>query len=404
MKRITSVSSRPAGRRGVTLSEVLVSTFVMSIGVVSVATLFPISMLRSVQATQATNATLLRQNAAALLSFDTALVHDPDRDSDFSEHAGTTFLIDPLGRADSLGALGTMLRFSGVANNNIPSIPVMERLAMLPDTWQPILTSPVQGLDNTNFLVTVPTTTDVSGLAGQMRTASSPTLPRYRMILTDATGKKNAIKDLFQVNTGSYQLSWRDSAGPTPATLPFTPVRVKVEAQERRYTCMFTVRKEGKGLVAGVDVVTFFNRSLSPADEFVYSGTYSINVRTGVSTSTGFDGAPGIEGVDDDGDFTTDETDGSELGWPGSDDNRTIDVSWNSSADPIPFVKNGGFVLDASSGQWYRIVQYTENQSAGTARIVVDRDLVPLPGTSTPQLVFFRGVLEVYPLGMRMTQ
>ncbi|MDP1798832.1 MAG: prepilin-type N-terminal cleavage/methylation domain-containing protein [Planctomycetaceae bacterium] len=49
-------------RRGVTLTEVLVSLAVMSIGVVAVATLFPLSVLRTVQATQLTNAAQLRYN------------------------------------------------------------------------------------------------------------------------------------------------------------------------------------------------------------------------------------------------------------------------------------------------------------------------------------------------------
>ncbi len=52
-------------RSATTMTEVLVSLLVMSIGVVSLATLFPLSVLRSVQATQLTNATVLRQNAEA---------------------------------------------------------------------------------------------------------------------------------------------------------------------------------------------------------------------------------------------------------------------------------------------------------------------------------------------------
>ncbi len=52
-------------RRGTSLSEVLVSTLVMSIGVVALATLFPISVLRSIQASQLTNAANLRYNAEA---------------------------------------------------------------------------------------------------------------------------------------------------------------------------------------------------------------------------------------------------------------------------------------------------------------------------------------------------
>lgn len=57
----------PRHPAGTTLSEVLVSMLVMSIGVVSLATLFPISVLRSVQATQLTNAANLRYNVEAML-------------------------------------------------------------------------------------------------------------------------------------------------------------------------------------------------------------------------------------------------------------------------------------------------------------------------------------------------
>ena len=52
---------------GATLSEVLISLLVMSIGVVSLATLFPISVLRSLQATQLTSAANLRYNVEAFL-------------------------------------------------------------------------------------------------------------------------------------------------------------------------------------------------------------------------------------------------------------------------------------------------------------------------------------------------
>lgn len=52
---------------GSTLSEILVALLVMSIGVISVATLFPISVLRTVQATQLTQAAQLRYNFEGML-------------------------------------------------------------------------------------------------------------------------------------------------------------------------------------------------------------------------------------------------------------------------------------------------------------------------------------------------
>lgn len=50
-------------RSGATLVEVLMSLMVMGIGIVSVVTMFPIAALKSIQATQLTNARMLRKNA-----------------------------------------------------------------------------------------------------------------------------------------------------------------------------------------------------------------------------------------------------------------------------------------------------------------------------------------------------
>ncbi|HEY4260440.1 MAG TPA: hypothetical protein VGM98_09775 [Schlesneria sp.] len=68
MTPIKRTSRRKSHRRGTTLSEVLVSMLIMSVGVVSLATLFPISVLRSIQATQLTNATNLRYNVEGIVS------------------------------------------------------------------------------------------------------------------------------------------------------------------------------------------------------------------------------------------------------------------------------------------------------------------------------------------------
>ena len=57
----------PTDRGGLTLAEILISLLVMSIGVVSVATLFPLSVVRAVQGTNITNATHLAFNAEAVL-------------------------------------------------------------------------------------------------------------------------------------------------------------------------------------------------------------------------------------------------------------------------------------------------------------------------------------------------
>ena len=88
-------------RRGVTLTEVLMSMMIMSIGVSSVAVLFPIAVLRSVQATKLTNAAMLKENAQAQVEMQKGLVFDPDGDGNIDEHIinriEQRYIVDPSG-------------------------------------------------------------------------------------------------------------------------------------------------------------------------------------------------------------------------------------------------------------------------------------------------------------------
>ncbi|HAP07582.1 MAG TPA: hypothetical protein DCR20_07130 [Planctomycetaceae bacterium] len=74
----------PAWPAGVTLTEVLMSLMIMSIGISSVMVLFPISVLRSTQSTQLTNAAILKYNAEAQIRQNQRLVFDPDGNYDLS--------------------------------------------------------------------------------------------------------------------------------------------------------------------------------------------------------------------------------------------------------------------------------------------------------------------------------
>jgi len=91
LTQATGISLRRCGRvspgvglpAGVTLTEVLMSLMIMSIGISSVMVLFPISVLRSVQSTQLTNAAILKYNAEAQIRQNPRLIFDPDADGDF---------------------------------------------------------------------------------------------------------------------------------------------------------------------------------------------------------------------------------------------------------------------------------------------------------------------------------
>ena len=88
-------------RFGVTLVEVLMALMIMAIGITMVMTLFPVSTLRTLQATQLTNATILAQNVKSLIEMDRRLVFNPDFDNDLNEHFGIpgqeNYIVDPIG-------------------------------------------------------------------------------------------------------------------------------------------------------------------------------------------------------------------------------------------------------------------------------------------------------------------
>jgi len=119
-----------SNRAGVTLTEVLMSMMIMSIGISSVAVLFPISVLRSVQATQLTNAAILKSNAEALLDAKKELIFDPDGDGNYQEHIGRQdelhYIVDPSGYFEI--AQDTMFStpycpFATLSAGNNPALP-----------------------------------------------------------------------------------------------------------------------------------------------------------------------------------------------------------------------------------------------------------------------------------------
>ena len=127
MNRKSGFASPKSSFGGVTLVEVLMSLMIMSIGLASVAVLFPISVLRSVQATQMTNAALLKYNAEALIQINPGIVFDPDGDGNFDEHIRSStearYIIDPSGYFElAAGGAGYATNPSLSAGND-PSFP-----------------------------------------------------------------------------------------------------------------------------------------------------------------------------------------------------------------------------------------------------------------------------------------
>ncbi|MBS0204031.1 MAG: hypothetical protein JSS49_14085 [Planctomycetes bacterium] len=363
-----------AARAGVTLSEVLVSMLLMSIGVVSLATLFPISVLRTAQATQLTHAVFLRNNAEAAIEANLGLL------SNAQIGLNTVAVVDPIGFYDGLGGTltGTTIPRTNGGTGNLA---YARQLAGLPDSWKEVIDDKVASFTATS--ATVPTA--FSG-------AAPSSIVNYRAVLVDATGKLAVIRTITGV--AGTTVSW---ASPLPSG--FTPARLRLEVQETKYSYILTVRKLSIPTVLGdtsweaeIDVAVFFGRSNKPADET----PVAINLPSLVKNGLGFDNANGVSGVDDDANGSTD--DASELGWPGSDDNRTIQVTSGT-----PFLKKGSYMLETSMLKWYRIVNF----NSSTGMVLLDRDIRVTSATAsagTSSAIFMKGIVDVFPLGSRTGQ
>lgn len=102
-------------RSGTTLTEVLMSLMIMSIGVVSVATLFPIATMRTLEANKQTISTIARFNAEPAI--DTfvdglgrpALVHNPDGEYALPGSPAGVFDSTPYNSASSITPPGALL-------------------------------------------------------------------------------------------------------------------------------------------------------------------------------------------------------------------------------------------------------------------------------------------------------
>jgi hypothetical protein len=414
-------------RAGVTLMEVLMSVLIMSIGVISLASLFPVSILRGVQATQLTNATVLRYNAEALIdSFPTHFVFDPDGTLNANGHiahqrANRKYVVDPMGAyyatLDSTGLAGKFGNDgSGSTLLNIPrfnagmasQVQAMNFFTQQ-DSWDELYsgtldpTNPINSALDTIKLDPDDVSSGNVNLAelAQTFTASSGSAVGGRVLIYDTTGKQ--IQERFitgaNINAGASTITFSD---PLPNNGLYTnPAKIRIETLDTQYSYLLTVRRSIASDIASVDVVVFFRRNFSPEFEAVHQVTDFV-----ARWHPGPDLKWGIADVDDDRDGTKDEQLG-EQGAPGSDDvqNRKFTVTFNTNVEK-PNLKRGGYVFDAINARWYRI-QKIENNPIGspTADITLDQPIIQSindpnnASTLVSGIILMPHVVQVYPLG-----
>ena len=385
------------GRSGATLTEVLMALLVLGVGVSSLAVMFPLAILRSIEATKLTAATLHRYNVEELIDSFPELPIDPDGINGAAEHQNTNYIVDPLGdvtlrtlpgdtpdnpTGPAVPFAGLLPRFSGSIGGN-PIAPLQaKKIAMLQDSWNNLfedgdpLVTPIDLVS-----ITIPGAFAATGLTADYD-ATTPNNPLvYRVMLFDITGKVSHARTVQTITAATDVVTW---VGDLPAS--FVPVTAWLQVQEEHFSWLLTVRRQPttadnsvppiNNEIAAIDVVVFFKREITNAEP--------------LSTAT----TP-VELL---------QESAYELIEPGFRIGiAEITLDWGT--EPEPFFKVGSFVFDPHNAYWYRIVEINEDPNIKTrVTLKLDRgaDAASPPDTDGDGLtgagVFLKGIVDVYPI------
>jgi Tfp pilus assembly protein PilV len=388
-------------KSGSTLVEVLASILALGIGVTMVATLFPTSILRGINATRLTRGTIHRYNAEAWIDvFTDQLVHNPDFAADPRIHfdaslgamyQGNNYVVDPIGWqviqqdndiataryfGDAAATFGTgrLERYNGFNNRmaalNPTQFAIARQVAESPDSWvEPLkgefVVTPAYTAGSTSITITGPAMGDLMSLSSQIPTAATDPAT-LRIVMLDGSGKFSHTRELTSGSTivpATGTITWA-TGGALP--MGFTPATVRIQTHERQFTWMLTVRNRSEIgspdiKKANVDVVVFFRRQYSTAHEntaWTFAGgglTYTVQSPTGAALPL----PPGT---------------------------------------PRPFLKRGAWLCDTINARWYRI-QRVVNEDSATPRVVLET--APPIGETLTRGVILPTVVEVYSLGTK---
>ena len=400
----------PPVRRGSTLTEVLVALMIMSIGLVSLATLFPLATLRAAKAVQMTAATDLRYNADTLLTMYPQMILDPDLDGTpdlpgFNQ-SSRNWVIDPIGYQAALDSNQqnkvrldpnqiAYADFYGLEGNFasrwVRRYPfnrglnraLAEDFGAMPDTVNILAERTVTGAIGGATEIVLP--------AGMLNSVT----PR-RITFFSADGRTSVSREITRFETLANRVLWTEDTNgngqldpgedsnlnggldlhPLPPNFVVTSIRL--EAPEVRYSWLLTIRRVISGL-AEVDVVVYFRRSLpadpddAKSDERLYPVVTTATIG-GKQQLVGFlQGSPVIE------------------------------VEYGAVR---PAIKKGGFLFDAGNARWYRITNILADNGSRVSLQIDPPAILSSPrdnnGNVVGNLVMFpKGVVEVFSLGTR---
>jgi len=420
-------------KSGSTLTEVLMSILALGIGITMVATLFPTSILRGINATRLTRGTIHRYNAEAWIDvFTDQLVHNPDLSNedlngngilDAGEdtngngvldtprkhynpsHPGygtlsyNNYIVDPIGweiirrdtdvaTANRFGALtgafgqtgqGSLPRYNGLNNRtplNAAQFAVAQQVAMSPDSWvEPlkgeftVTATSAVAPSGGTATITGPSMGDLQSLSDQLG-GTEP--PEMRIVLLDADGKFSHARKVTGIDPATGVFTW--TAGGALPTTGFTATTARIQTQERQFTWMLTVRNrsEVNGATPAEDI------KKANVDVVVFfrrqysAGTNGHENTAWTLMPAGVVGRPR--------DYIVQAPGGGPL------------------SSPRPFLKKGAWLCDTINARWYRI-QRIQNETSNSPTITIETE--PPAGEMLTKGVILPTVVEVYSLGTK---
>jgi type II secretory pathway pseudopilin PulG len=395
---------RALGNSGATLMEVLMAVLILGIGMVSIASLFPISVIRSTQANYLTHSTTHRYNAEQLLyAFGNGggwhVLTDPDNGDQngdgnpLNDQNGGTYCVDPLAFSQNVQGntfLGQMFRYDGISTNaqtnnwsGYISPQIADLLAMAPDTWK------TQYEELTVSVAPGNPGQDVLTFAKlQNQSIFVPSTNTLRVVAFNTANTGSVTRFVTQANNAAtLNASGQLQNTITVDSLPsgFSVGKVMVQNLPREFTWMMTVRKQAMGN-ADVTVAVFHNRELvtgGPAGTDLLSETAFAN-----ATNTRDPNQPQKDSM---GNVL-----GNSVFYAGS---PTAYLTWPAGGR-VPFLRKGSYVLDTSSGYWYRVESYNAETALNQATITLDTPAKFTSAAGQQVAVFMRGIVDVYPIGV----
>ena len=290
-------------RSGATLTEVLMSLLIMGLGITSVFTLFPMSILRSVKSTNLTHAALLAETGREVFIYRNAELTNPPARSGFGKdfllsyppnntlavndatipaNFTGTFVVDPVGGVNAEpfgrtpGRFGQVLRVSTLPGEppTATTLADVQDLASSVytshDSWITILEDVpqlVQNITTPSVATEISFTADVD-LNASILTRSSIN-PGTRVLVLSQDGRQSFTVDVDPNNPVPAANRLRLSRQlPTSLYSPPGTDRiglVRVQNFERRYTYLMTMHRDELGSTTG-ELVVFFRRQFGDAE------------------------------------------------------------------------------------------------------------------------------------------